>query len=173
MEVSRQSPRENGHLDSLDSSWSPRRRASSSSESLRGARMDVGDAREGGSVDSVGGRKRENRWWRLRRLRESPYSCHPEFLDGRMTSLSSYGFVFGSAESPSALRGGSLGTFFLDPTSFAGRRADGDARLNIRYVDDREFLFQRFPEPEPGRRVLSSRTRQFCILAFTREREAC
>lgn len=45
-----------------------------------------------------------------------------------MTSLSSYGFVFGSADSIGTSEG-SLGTFFLDLTSFAGRRADGDARL--------------------------------------------
>lgn len=46
---------------------------------------------------------------------ESPYSCHPEFLDGRMTSLSSYGFVFGSTDSiGTSVKGSSLGTFFLD-----------------------------------------------------------
>lgn len=60
------------------------------------------------------------------RLRESPYSCHSEFLDGRMTSLSSYGFVFGSADSIGTSKG-SLGTFLLDLMSFVGRRVDDDA----------------------------------------------
>lgn len=62
---------------------------------------------------AVGRDEEENRW---RRLHESPYSCHPEFLDGRMTSLSSYGFVFGSADSIDTSEG-SLGTFFPDLTS--------------------------------------------------------
>lgn len=67
-------------------------------------------------------------------MAESPYSCHPEFLDSRMTSLSSYGFVFGSADSIGT-SDRSLGTFFFDLLRRSRRRADGDARLNIRYVE--------------------------------------
>lgn len=119
-------------------------------EDVEGARRIGG--RKGRAGRKIGGRRR--------RLRESPYSCHPEFLDGGMTSLSSYGFVFGSADSIGTSEG-SLGTFLLDPTSFAGRRADGDARLNIRYVDGREFLFQR------SRARAGSLRRRFYLGGFT------
>jgi len=51
-----------------------------------------------------------------RQLHESPYSCHLEFLDGGMTSLSSYGFVFGSADSVGTSKGYPE-TFHPDSTS--------------------------------------------------------
>lgn len=116
----RRCPARKWALGQLDSSWSPRRRASSSSRSLRSVRMDI----EGGAEDRwTGGRKgrveEENRRWR--RLRESPYSCHPEFLDGRMTSLSSYGFVFGSADSI----GTSEGSLRLSRSHVVRRKTSG------------------------------------------------
>ncbi|EFN62210.1 hypothetical protein EAG_12635 [Camponotus floridanus] len=113
MEVSRWSARK-WVLGQLDSSWSPKKtsvvvvvvqifvrclgRAGFGRQTLLLRREERG----GGSAAAAASH-------------ESPYSCHPEFLDGRMTSLSSYGFVFGSTDSiDTSAKGSSLGTFFFD-----------------------------------------------------------
>lgn len=100
-------PRENGYLDS----WTVRGRPED--ERRRCRRPDLREMQ--GARGGFGGQKMgRERGSAAAASRESPYSCHPEFLGGRMTSLSSYGFVFGSADSIGTSEGSSLGTFFLD-----------------------------------------------------------
>jgi len=133
MEVSR----ENGHLDSWTvrgRSEDERRRRSGhcgvrgwTSRVVRGDRWTDGRERIGGGGGSG--------------FVSHPILVIPSFLTVgwhlyRVTAL------FLGRPTPSALRKrvwGRFGTFFLDPTSFAGRWANGDAWLNIRYID-REFL---------------------------------
>lgn len=113
MEVSRRSARK-WVLGQLDSSWSPKTNVVVVVQIFARCQGRAGfggrtffclgrEERGGGSAAAAAA------------SHESPYSCHPEFLDGRMTSLSSYGFVFGSTDSiGTSAKGSSLGTFFLD-----------------------------------------------------------
>lgn len=127
--VSRQYARarasENRHLDSWTVCGRPEDERHRRSDLRGNARTPVREI-GGGTVDGEG--KRRGRESSAGGFASQPYSCHPEFLDGRMTSLSSYGFVFGSANSIGTSEE-SQGTFFLDSTSMslakrtkAGRR---------------------------------------------------
>lgn len=131
--------RENGYLDS----WTVRGRPEDGRRRCRRRDLREGRAGFGGQKVEREEQGGESGAVEAAASHESPYSCHPEFLDGRMTSLSSYGFVFGSADSIGTIGGREKsGDFLLNDLPCPRISHKNDLGWYIRYVNDCELLSQ-------------------------------